>query len=63
METERARCQKGDWQEPEGVGDGELWFNGHRVSVWEDEKGWMVVMAVYDNVNLLNVTEMDIQNI
>ena len=63
METERVRWQKGDWQEPEGVGNGELWLNGYRVSAWEDEKGWMVVMSVYDNVNLRNVTEMGIQNI
>lgn len=41
-----------------GWGDGELEFNGDRVSVWDDEKvpnGWW--WFLHNIVNVFNVTE------
>ena len=38
----------------EGAGNGELLFNGYRVSAWEYEKFWR---RLHNNVNVLKATE------
>ena len=40
----------------EVIGNGELLFNGYRVSVFQDEKRF--VDWLHNNVNMLNTTEL-----
>ena len=48
-----------DWSH-QGLGEGELLFNGYRVSVWDDEKVWNIDCGAdcSDNVHVFNAAEL-----